>query len=468
MDLRNIHYVYLIGIGGIGMSALARYFRAGGKEVCGYDKTSTTLTDELIQEGIAIHFEDAVEYLPVWLKEDKVNPSALVIYTPAIPKDHREWNYLHSAGYSLNKRSEVLGWLTSNSTTIAVAGTHGKTTTSTMITHILHHSGVNCTAFLGGISKNFHSNLVIGQQDNDHQVMVVEADEYDRSFLQLHPDYAIITSLDPDHLDIYGSREAMVASYRQFALQVKKPDQLIVKKGLDQELNMPRIETYSAVPGAGYSAANIHIVEGAYHFDIVSGSRMVKGLTLVWPGRHNVENAVGAYAVCRKFGLTDEQFKNGLETFEGVVRRFDYRLRTPQVVLIDDYAHHPAEIRAAIGSVKEMYPGRKILAIFQPHLYSRTRDFAFEFAESLSLADELILLDIYPAREIPIEGVSSEMILEQVTVDEKKICLREHLTDRVLQSDVRVVLMLGAGDIDQLVDPVQLVLEEKYLKQNVR
>lgn len=468
MDLRNIQYVYLIGIGGIGMSALARYFIAGGKVVCGYDKTSTTLTDELIGEGIAVHFEDAVEQLPLWLKGEKVNPLALVIYTPAIPKDHREWNYLLSAGYSLKKRSEVLGWLTANSTTIAVAGTHGKTTTSTMITHILHRSGVNCTAFLGGISKNFYSNLVIGQQDRDQQVMVVEADEYDRSFLQLHPDYAIITSLDPDHLDIYGSREAMVASYHQFAAQVKKPEQLVVKQGLDKQLNMSRIATYSVMPGAGYSASNIHIVEGAYHFDIVAGSHTVKDLKLVWPGRHNVENAVGAYAVCHTFGITDEQFKNGLETFGGVVRRFDYRLRTPQIVLIDDYAHHPAEIRAAIGSVKELYPGRKILVIFQPHLYSRTRDFAGEFAESLSMVDELILLDIYPARELPIPGVSSEMILEQVTADEKKLTSREQLTDEVFQSDARVVLMLGAGDIDQLVDPVQLALEEKYLKHNLR
>lgn len=468
MNLRNIHYVYLIGIGGIGMSALARYFRAGGKEVCGYDKTSTTLTDELINEGIVIHFDDAVDQLPQWLKGEQVNPSALVIYTPAIPKDHKEKNYLISTGYSLKKRSEILGWLTSNSTTIAVAGTHGKTTTSTMITHILHHSGVNCTAFLGGISKNFHSNLVVGQQDQDHQVMVVEADEYDRSFLQLHPDYAIITSLDPDHLDIYGSREAMVASYRQFALQVKKPDQLVVKNGLDKELNIAQVTTYSVVPGAGCSAANIRIIEGVYHFDIIAGSHTVEGLTLVWPGRHNVENAVGAYAVCRKFGLTDEQFKSGLESFEGVVRRFDYRLRTPQIVLIDDYAHHPAEIRATIGSVKEMYPGRKIQAVFQPHLYSRTRDFAVEFAESLSLVDELILLDIYPAREVPIEGVTSEMILEQVTSGEKKLCSREQLTDRILQSDARVVLMLGAGDIDQLVKPVQMALEEKFLKRNVK
>lgn len=468
MDLRNIQFVYLIGIGGIGMSALARYFRAGGKEVCGYDKTSTTLTDELIGEGIAVHFEDAVEQLPVWLKGERVNPSALVIYTPAIPKDHKEKNHLISVGYSLKKRSEVLGWLTANSTTIAVAGTHGKTTTSTMITHILYHNGVNCTAFLGGISKNFHSNLVVGQQDQDHQVMVVEADEYDRSFLQLNPDFAIITSLDPDHLDIYGSREAMVASYHQFASQVKKSDQLVVKQGLEKELNMPRIVTYSVMPGADYSATNIHIIDGAYHFDIVAGSRTIKDIKLVWPGRHNVENAVGAYAVCHTFGITDEQFKNALETFEGVVRRFDYRLRTPQIVLIDDYAHHPAEIRAAIGSVKELYPGRKILTIFQPHLYSRTRDFADEFAESLSLVDELILLDIYPARELPIPGVSSEMILDKVTAGDKRLCSREQLTDRVLQSDARVVLMLGAGDIDQLVEPLQLALEEKYLKQNVR
>ncbi len=466
MILNQIKHIYLLGIGGIGMSALARYFRAGGLYVCGYDKTPTALTAELIAEGIPVHFEDDVSLLPDFLKTNQVNDKVLVIYTPAIPKDHKEFNLLKAAGYRMWKRSEVLGLLTKGTPTLAVAGTHGKTTTSTMIAHIMKENGVNCTAFLGGISKNYNTNLLLGDSAGSDHMIVVEADEYDRSFLQLHPAYAMITSLDADHLDIYGDRDAMVESYRQFAGQVSETGKLVVKGGSEKAMSGLRFNTYSLSSDSDYHAKNIRVENGSYVFDIVSPQKTISNMVLNWPGRHNVENAVGAYALCSACGIKDDEFRNALASFEGVKRRFDYQIRTKEVIYIDDYAHHPEELRACIASVKELYPGQKVLGIFQPHLFTRTRDFADGFGESLSMLDELIMLDIYPARELPIPGVTSELILDKVTTPHKQLCSRDNWSNAVLNSNARVVLTLGAGDIDQIVGSVKNLLSEKYLKQN--
>lgn len=466
MILNQIKYIYLLGIGGIGMSALARYFKAAGMDVCGYDKTPTPLTGELMAEGIEVHFEDDLNKLPDFVSGDQLNDKALVIYTPAIPKDHREFNHLKSKGYRMWKRSEVLGLLTRGTTTIAVAGTHGKTTTSTMIAHILKASGVNCTAFLGGISKNYNTNLLLGNPNGPGHMIVVEADEYDRSFLQLHPAYAMITSLDADHLDIYGDRDSMVNSYREFAGQVSPEGKLVVKSGADFAMSGLNFSTYSLKAESDYHADQVRVEDGSYVFNIVAPKGTVENLKLNWPGRHNVENAVGAYALCHACGISPEAFRSALSSFQGVRRRFDYQLKTNEVVFIDDYAHHPEELRACIASVKELYPGQKILGMFQPHLFTRTRDFADGFGESLSMLDELILLDIYPARELPIPGVTSQMILDKVTSSVKQLCSRNEWQQAVMNSDARIILTLGAGDIDQLVEPVRNLLSEKYLKQN--
>ena len=465
MTLSQLKHIYLLGIGGIGMSALARYFKAAGMDVCGYDKTPTPLTVELESEGIRVHFNDDVKLLPEFIGGQQLNEGVLVIYTPAIPKDHQEFNHLKAVGYRMWKRSEVLGLLTKGIPTVAVAGTHGKTTTSTMIAHIMKESGVNCTAFLGGISKNYQSNLLLGNAAEKNHMMVVEADEYDRSFLQLHPAYAMITSLDADHLDIYGDRQAMVESYRQFAGQVSESGKLVIKSEFESAMSDLRFSTYSLKAGADYHASNVRVENGSYVFDIVSPNGTFSNLVLNWPGRHNVENAVGAYALCSAFGIEDADFRMALATFEGVKRRFDYQLRTKEVVYIDDYAHHPEELRACISSVKELYPGQKVLGIFQPHLFTRTRDFADGFGESLSLLDELILLDIYPARELPIPGVTSSIILDKVDTGKGQLCSRDNWSSALLHSDARVILTLGAGDIDQIVGTVKNLLSEKYLKQ---
>lgn len=462
----QLKHIYLLGVGGIGMSALARYFKAAGMDVCGYDKTPTPLTGELQTEGISVHFDDDISLLPGFLKGNQVNDQALVIYTPAIPKDHREFNHLTSLGYRMWKRSEVLGLLTRGTLTVAVAGTHGKTTTSTMIAHILKSSGFNCTAFLGGISKNYNTNLLLGDSSKANHVIVVEADEYDRSFLQLHPAYAMITSLDADHLDIYGDRESMVKSYREFAGQVNPDGKLVVKCGSEQTMSGLNLSTYSLGTDSAYHAANIRVESGSYVFDIITPTGTLSHLVLNWPGRHNVENAVGAYALCSACGVSDDSFRSALATFEGVKRRFDYQLRTGEVVYIDDYAHHPEELRACISSVKELYPDQKVLGIFQPHLFTRTRDFADGFGESLSLLDELIMLEIYPARELPIPGVTSQMILDKVKISAKQLCGFSNWQQAVMNSEARVILTLGAGDIDQIVGSVKQLLTEKYHKQN--
>lgn len=466
MILNQLKHIYLLGIGGIGMSALARYFKAAGMDVCGYDKTPTPLTEELAAEGISVHYDDNISLLPDCLKVDGVNDQVLVIYTPAIPKDHQEFNHLKSAGYRMWKRSEVLGLLTRGTPTVAVAGTHGKTTTSTMIAHILKSGGVNCTAFLGGISKNYNTNLLLGDSAKANHIIVVEADEYDRSFLQLHPAFAMITSLDADHLDIYGDRESMVKSYREFAGQVNPDGKLVVKSGSEQAMAGLNFSTYSLGAESVYHAKNIRVENGSYVFDIVTPAGTLNNVVLNWPGRHNVENAVGAYALCSACGVSDDSFRSALASFQGVRRRFDYQLRTDEVIYIDDYAHHPEELRACISSVKELYPGKKVLGIFQPHLFTRTRDFADGFGESLSLLDELIMLDIYPARELPIPGVTSRMILDKVKLSEKQLCNFSTWQQAVMRSEARVILTLGAGDIDQIVGSVKQLLTEKYIKQN--
>jgi UDP-N-acetylmuramate--alanine ligase len=461
----NIKQVYFLGIGGIGMSALARFFRMKGKEVSGYDRTPTSLTDELISEGISITFDDAVSQLPDYFNTSDTTDNTLVIYTPAIPSDHRGFNHLKSKGIRLWKRSEVLGMLTRNFRTIAVAGTHGKTTTSTMIAHILRDNGVNCTAFLGGISTNYNTNFLMSDQVENNEVVVVEADEYDRSFLTLYPSFAIVTSLDADHLDIYSSRENMISSYQQFADQVQKDGMLIYRSGLELAGIHPVSLTYSLEGAADFTAREIEISNAAYHFNIVSGDRDFGRFTLTWPGRHNVENAIAAFAVCHAYGLDPDQIRQSIKTFKGVRRRFEYRVNLPGMVMIDDYAHHPTELRAAIRSARELYPGKKLLGIFQPHLFTRTRDFADEFASSLSELDELILMNIYPARELPIPGVNSNMILEKVQLSQKQLCSESELLSTVNNSDAEVILTLGAGDIDKQVPGLAKMLQSKVQQQ---
>jgi UDP-N-acetylmuramate--alanine ligase len=451
---------YFIGIGGIGMSALARYFKSHGKNVLGYDKTSTALTGELISEGIEIHYQDNVEF--VESKFRNLKSQLLIIYTPAIPKIHNELNYFLNNGFTVLKRSEVLGLITKDKYTIAVAGTHGKTTTASMIAHILKSAGMKCTAFLGGIAKNYNSNFITGNSGSSeklNELIVVEADEYDRSFLTLYPDIGVITSMDSDHLDVYGDKNHLEESYKLFAKQVKGT--LIFKKGLPLEDIQFIRKQYSISKRSDYSASDIRIQNHQYYFNWHNSSSEIENLSSLMPGLHNVENAVVAIAVARNIGIGIQEISKAILTYEGVKRRFDYQLRTKGIVYIDDYAHHPVELRACILSVRELYPDKKITGIFQPHLFSRTRDFADGFAESLSLLDDLILLDIYPARELPIKEVSSKMILDKVTLQSKMLMSKEGVIDELKKRNPEVVLTLGAGDIDQLVEPIKRLLEQK-------
>jgi UDP-N-acetylmuramate--alanine ligase len=453
MNLEKIKIVYLLGIGGIGMSALARYFNLFGMQVSGYDKTPTSLTRQLQEEGISVHFEDTPEQLPAILRESGVAENVLVIYTPAIPKNHVQFNLLKDKGYRMYKRSEVLGIITQNTSSIAVAGTHGKTTTSTMIAHVIKHSGKEVSAFLGGISGNYNTNLLL---DQNAELTVIEADEYDRSFLRLFPYIGVITSMDADHLDIYGTAEEMIRCYQEFAGQVKESGILVYKHGLPINYSKKHF-TYGFHEEADYRAINVQIIDGDYCFDLETPKGNVKGLKVGLPGRHNVENAVATYAACDILGIGAEKIKEGLVTYRGVKRRFEYIIKTADLVLVDDYAHHPAELTACINSIREMYPGKKILGIFQPHLFSRTRDFADEFAASLDLLDEAVLLDIYPARELPIEGVTAQMLLDKMKKPGKLIG-KEELTDYVKSRNAGVVVTLGAGDIDKMVEPIKNAL----------
>ena len=452
MDFKNLNSVYFIGIGGIGMSSLARYFHSLGKNVAGYDKTPTPLTDELIQEGIGVHFEDNVKEID---KKFIDKNFCLVVFTPAIPKDHKELNYFQGNGFNVMKRSAVLGLITKNHFTIAVAGTHGKTTTSSMIAHILNASGVNCTAFLGGISKNFSSNLLLAKDGFKESVVVVEADEYDRSFLTLFPDIAVVTSMDADHLDIYGDKHYMEDSYRMFAGQVKENGVLLTKSGLPIQEVKARHQFYSIESVADYTGTRIEVKRHRYFFNWQGPEYAIENLSTHMPGRHNVENTVAAIAVANALKIPSEKISAAVHSYAGVRRRFDYQVESEDIVYIDDYAHHPEELRACILSAKELYKGKKITGIFQPHLFTRTRDFADGFGESLSLLDELILLDIYPARELPIEGVTSKMIFDRVDIPNKTLCRKDQVLTEMKARKVEVLLTLGAGDIDQLVEPLK-------------
>ena len=465
MKTEKLTHIYFIGIGGIGMSALARYFKSLGKEVSGYDKTPTTLTAELEKEGIRISFKDELESIPEEFNGKSENSgSLLVVYTPAIPKDQRIFNHFKDLGLPLKKRSEVLGMITADSYTIAVAGTHGKTTTSSIIAHLLTHAGYNCTAFMGGISKNYNTNYLPGKPSAGKNMVVVEADEYDRSFLTLNPDLSVITSMDADHLDIYGDKNYMEQSYRMFAAKLKPGGKLFFRSGLGLENMGLNHSTYSIEEQSEIVADNVRIENHQYHFDWSDKKGKISDLTSDLPGRHNVENSVVSIALAKQIGLSDSQIIDGLKSYTGVRRRFDIQVRSSSIVYIDDYAHHPEELRACISSARELYPGKRILGIFQPHLYSRTRDFADGFAKSLSLLDELILLDIYPARELPIPGVESSIILDKMSNTLVTLCHKEEVLKILENKKFDVLLSLGAGDIDQLVVPIRKYLQSTHLQ----
>ena len=433
------------------MSALARWFFINGYNVAGYDKTATPLTDTLIAEGMAIHFEEAVDQIPLSFRENPAD--TLVVYTPAVPVHHAESVYFSEHGFTIQKRSQVLGLLAGRMTTIGVAGTHGKTTTSSIVAHLLRHAGVNCAAFLGGITQNYGTNFLLNEpaEDLSKVICVVEADEFDRSFLTLFPQYAIVTSTDADHLDIYGDHSAVLQSFRAFAGQIHEDGVLFQRQGLGlNEATKAEVRDYSLKSGA-YYAANLHIEAARFVFDLVYPGGTVVDIRLLVPGFHNVENAVAAAAVALQVGVSPDALRDGLNTYLGVRRRFEYTLDTPEMVLIDDYAHHPAEVEAFLTSVKALYPNRELTVIFQPHLFSRTRDFAEGFAQSLSLADHVVLLPIYPARELPIDGVTSDLILRQVKSKSKQLSTKEAIPSVLRDMKATLVVTVGAGDIDQLV-----------------
>lgn len=454
MDLKRFENIYFIGLGGIGMSALARYFLLEGKKVAGYDRTATTLTAQLEAEGMQLHFTDSIDKVP----QDFGKENTLVVYTPAIPKDHGELKHFKNNGFKLKKRSEVLGAITDGHFLAAVAGTHGKTTTSSILAHILKCSSKGCTAFLGGITKNYNSNFV---HTADSKNMVTEADEYDRSFLALTPDVAIITSMDADHLDIYGTGDALTKSFFDFANNIKPNGTLIYKQGLNFPDYNGNSYNYSLSGDTDFHASNIEVVEGRYVFDLSSPLGNWKQISFSYPGKHNVENAIAAIAVAQIMGITEAEVKEALYSFTGIKRRFDYQLHNQELVFIDDYAHHPAELKTCIQSVKDLFPMKEITGVFQPHLFSRTRDFADGFAASLSLLDELVMLPIYPAREEPIPGVTSEMILDMVDLERKSMSTKDDIVNDLASKDIEVLLTLGAGDIDTTVEPIRKMLLDK-------
>jgi UDP-N-acetylmuramate--alanine ligase len=447
MELANINRVFFIGIGGIGMSALARYFAKRGCSVCGYDKTRTNLTIALEHEGILVSYLDEESALPVNFIEHHTD--TLVVYTPAIPKDCKILNYFQNNNFSLKKRSEVLGIISEGMFCIAVAGTHGKTTTSSMVAHLLTDTGFGCTAFLGGIATNYNSNVLF----NNNNVVVIEADEYDRSFLTLHPDIAIVTSMDADHLDIYGDEKQLHTSFGLFVSQLKSDGKLFIKNGLP----LSGI-TYSAGSDAVLKAENIHVKNGNFVFDFEDGYTKIKNLTLAMPGKHNVENAVAAIGVALSLGIHPKSIAKAIASFKGVKRRFEQVVSNASHVYIDDYAHHPEELKACFDAVKQLHPNKKLTVIFQPHLFSRTRDFADDFAEVLSSADQLILLEIYPARELPIEGINAQFLLDKITIKDKKICGKDFVLKHINNEKPELLLTVGAGDIDTLVEPIKNIL----------
>jgi UDP-N-acetylmuramate--alanine ligase len=444
--LTNIKRIYFIGIGGIGMSALARYFNTQGVVVAGYDKTPTTLTKDLEKEGIKIHFEDDVN------KIDK--EATVIVYTPAIPADHTELKYYRDHGYLVVKRSDVLNWITENAFTIAIAGTHGKTTTTSMTAHLLRHSGFGCNAFLGGIASNYNTNF----WSHEKNVVVVEADEYDRSFLKLAPNIAVVTAVDPDHLDIYGTAEEVLKAFGQFTDKIKAGGTLIQKMGtaFNIDNSNKNVFTYGYNKDqASYHTANLKVVEGSYLFDVVHPAETIKDVILNMGGLHNVENATAAIAIAITLGIEEQKIKDAVASFKGVNRRFEYKVKTANKVLIDDYAHHPEELNALISGVRSLYPNEKMVLIFQPHLYSRTQDQAAGFMEVLDKADEVILLPIYPARELPIEGVTSDMLLAGMELKHKQVMSKDALLEWAKTTPDKLIVMAGAGDIDVCINQIQ-------------
>ena len=447
MNLNQIHNVYFIGIGGIGMSNLARYFKNLGKQVTGYDKTPTALTSELIENGISIHFEDNINLIPTNFYME----NTLVIITPAVPKTHSEWNYFLERDFPVKKRAEVLGIITKDTFCFAVAGTHGKTTTSGILGHILHESGADVTAFIGGIVENYNSNLI----GSGKTVTVVEADEFDRSFLHLHPNIACITSMDADHLDIYGTSEAIEESFIEFASKVEDKNKLFITK----ELPLEGI-TCAVNEDAIFEVLNVRIGNGSYVFDVQTPTEIIKDLHFGLPGKHNLMNALMAIAMANVSGTPTDAIAKAIASFKGIKRRFSYQIKTEKLVYIDDYAHHPTEINAVHQAVTELYPNQKVLAIFQPHLFSRTRDFADDFAKSLSAFDDVVLLDIYPARELPMEGINSQWLMDKMTNNNKKIVSKGDLIATILASDATVIVTIGAGDIGELVPSIKKAINE--------
>ena len=444
--IKKKQHIYFIGIGGIGMSALAKYFVANGNRVAGYDKTPTEITKSLQEIGVAIHFEDAIEQIPNAFTD---KASTLVVYTPAIPNKHIELNYFKSNGFEIKKRSQVLGDITENTFCFAVAGTHGKTTTTSILGHLLKECNVDMTAFLGGISENYQSNLIL----NGTKVTAVEADEFDRSFLTLSPDYACITSMDADHLDIYGEATELEKTFKDFSNCLKPEGKLFVKNGLPIEGI-----TYGLEDNSDYTAQNICVQNGSYYFDIKTPTGIHKSFTFNLPGRYNLSNALVALAMCLEYELPSDKLATALQSYKGVKRRFTYQIKKDDLVFIDDYAHHPQEIKAVHSAVREMYPNDSVLVIFQPHLFSRTKDFIDEFAAALSKFDEVVLLDIYPAREQPIEGVTSEWLLGKIESKHKALVKKRHLINKIKESNSRIILSIGAGDIGEEVPKIKKAL----------
>ena len=462
MDIHTIQSVYFIGAGGIGMSALIRYFLSRGKQVAGYDRTPSELTSRLIAEGARIHYEDDATLIP---DDCRNRETTLVVYTPAVPQTHTELTWFRTNGFEIQKRAQVLGIITRSSKALCVAGTHGKTTTSTMAAHLLHSSHVGCTAFLGGISKNYGTNLLLSA---DSPYTVIEADEFDRSFHHLSPWMSVITATDPDHLDIYGTTEAYLESFRHYTTLIQPGGALIIHSGLALQPDLRpgvRLYTYSR-EGGDFHAERIRIGNGTILFDFVAPDTRINDVELGVPVNINIENGIAAMALAHLNGATDDEIRTAMANFRGVDRRFDFKLKTDRIVLLSDYAHHPAEVAQSVRSVRELYADKRLTVIFQPHLYTRTRDFYQEFAESLSLADEVILTDIYPARELPIEGVSSSLIYDRLRPGiHKTLCRKDEVLNLLKQrDDLQVVVVLGAGDLDNDVPAIKQLLEEKYHK----
>ncbi len=449
---------YFLGVGGIGMSAIARYFNTKGLKVAGYDKTATKLTADLTAEGIMVITNQEVESIPA---DYRLAKNTMVVLTPAIPNDHPQLKYFRENNFTILKRAQVLGELTKTSKGICIAGTHGKTTTSTIIAHLLYQSQVSCNAFLGGIANNYKTNLLLSKESN---LVVIEADEYDRSFHQLSPYMAVVTSADPDHLDIYGNADAFRESFEHFTSLIRPGGALIMRTGIDIKPILQKgvkLYTYSMNDGGDFTAENIRTVKGEIHFDFVTPTERINDVRLGVPALINVENSVAAMAMAWLNGVTVDELRVGISSFSGIYRRFNTVYKSDKVVYMDDYAHHPSELKASIASIRSLYPGRKITGVFQPHLYSRTRDFANEFATELSKLDELILLDIYPAREQPIKGVDAELILNSVKLEQKTLCSSENLLPLLAEKQLDVIVTFGAGDIDKLVPKIKDFLKKK-------